>query len=268
VVPSFLSRATSNDWYLILTLSLSRYCTRSTQDSSPGNFYIFVWHRITLTNGHSLHRSVCAVASLITVRFLSSRLLSQRLHPPLFLTRFPFLRSSPPLIPSSILRFSSALAVVSPTSGSAMHQPILNEPNHSYNHAVYSNSLLATLNARKKIREAGSSANTSDVSSFMQDFAKSTSIGAHVRWKIHFLRIIEKANKIFTTQRPTNISIKIDTTQEFAGDGKQDYNDLEKMEVGAFRFSFLIEWRFLTLAYPYSRPSLAAPRLRALSEHT
>jgi len=60
-------------------------------------------------------------------------------------------------------------------------------------------------------------------------------MGAHVRWKIPFLRIVEKPNKLFSTQRPTNISIKIDTTQEFAGDGKQDYNDLEKMEASAVR---------------------------------
>jgi hypothetical protein len=37
------------------------------------------------------------------------------------------------------------------------------------------------------------------------------------------------------TQRPTNISIKIDTTKEFAGDEMRDYHDLEKSEVGAFR---------------------------------
>ena len=100
---------------------------------------------------------------------------------------------------------------------------------------MYSNSLLATLNARKKIRKAGSSANTSDVSFSMKDFAKSTSTGARVRWKFPFLHIIEGPNKLFSTQRPTNISIKIDTTQEFGGDGKQDYDDLEKMEVSAVR---------------------------------
>ncbi|KIM38949.1 hypothetical protein M413DRAFT_447593 [Hebeloma cylindrosporum] len=65
---------------------------------------------------------------------------------------------------------------------------------------LYTNSLLATLNARKMIRKAGSGANPStpsDLSWSMKDFAKTTSAGPH---------------------RPTNIAIKTDTTQEFAGD--------------------------------------------------
>lgn len=74
---------------------------------------------------------------------------------------------------------------------------------------LYTNSLLATLNARKKIRNVGSAIHTpSDVSYSMKDFGKN-SVGA---------------------RRPTNISIKIDTTKEFAGDEKQHYEDLEKTE--------------------------------------
>jgi hypothetical protein len=104
---------------------------------------------------------------------------------------------------------------------------------HSCNNPVYTNSLLATLNARKRIRKAGSAVHTpSDVSFSMKDFAKTTSIGSRVRWKTPFTRTIEK---IVIVQRPPNISIKIDTTKEFAGDEKQDYDDLAKSEVGAFR---------------------------------
>ena len=101
---------------------------------------------------------------------------------------------------------------------------------------MYTNSLLATLNARKMIRNAGSAINTpSDASYSMKDFAKTTSIGARVRSKNPVICIIKKPNNFFITQRPTNISIKIDTTKEFAGDEKRDYHDLEKTEVGAFR---------------------------------
>lgn len=77
---------------------------------------------------------------------------------------------------------------------------------------LYSNSLLATLNARKSIRNAGSGVNTAtptDVSFSMKDFAKSTAIGSHVR--------------------PTNISITIDTTKEFSGDEKYEHH-IEKAD--------------------------------------
>ncbi|KIM35753.1 hypothetical protein M413DRAFT_325932 [Hebeloma cylindrosporum] len=83
---------------------------------------------------------------------------------------------------------------------------------------LYTNSLLATLNARKMIRNAGSAVNNgtpSDVSFSMNNFAKTTSMGAQVR--------------------PTNISIKIDTTKEFSGDEKPAYHDLEKTELGTLR---------------------------------
>lgn len=97
---------------------------------------------------------------------------------------------------------------------------------------MYTNSLLATLNARKKIRTAGTAIHTpGDVSFFMKDFGK-TSIGARVRWKTPFIHIIEKTKKIFITQRQTNTSVKIDTTQEFSRDENRDYPDLEDTEVG------------------------------------
>ncbi|KIM39498.1 hypothetical protein M413DRAFT_446993 [Hebeloma cylindrosporum] len=75
---------------------------------------------------------------------------------------------------------------------------------------LYTNSLLATLNARKRIRSAGTAIHTpTDISVSMRDFPTSPSVGK---------------------RRPTNISIKIDTTQEFATDAKQEYADLEKAE--------------------------------------
>jgi hypothetical protein len=46
------------------------------------------------------------------------------------------------------------------------------------------------------------------------------------------LFVTEELNGPFVTQRAANISIKIDTTKEFATDEQPDYNDLEKTEVG------------------------------------
>ena len=103
----------------------------------------------------------------------------------------PHLRSSSRVIPSYILHFSSASVAVSSTPGSAIH--LLVSLTHSCNNPVYTNSLLATLNARKKIRNAGSAVNTpSDVSFSMRDFAKTTSIGSRVRWKT--LSYVPKTN--------------------------------------------------------------------------
>ncbi|KAF5362302.1 hypothetical protein D9756_002045 [Leucocoprinus leucothites] len=66
---------------------------------------------------------------------------------------------------------------------------------------LYSNSLLATLNARKKIRAAADNIqNTSDnLSLSLREFPRSGGIN-------------------MATKRPTNISIKIDTTKEFNTD--------------------------------------------------
>ena len=97
---------------------------------------------------------------------------------------------------------------------------------------MYTNCLLATLNARKKIRNAGS--DPSDALSMME-WAKTTSAEERVRWKNPSLCIMEKSNKLFITQRPTNISIKIDTTKEVVEDAKQDNYDLEATDVGAFQ---------------------------------
>ncbi|KAF8812047.1 hypothetical protein BYT27DRAFT_7088201 [Phlegmacium glaucopus] len=76
---------------------------------------------------------------------------------------------------------------------------------------LYTNSLLATLNARKMIRIAGEGIQTTseNLSVSLREFPK---------------------NGPMTTMRPTNISIKIDTTKEFATDSDQEL-DLEKSEV-------------------------------------
>uniref|UniRef100_A0A8H7XRG0 DUF6534 domain-containing protein n=1 Tax=Psilocybe cubensis TaxID=181762 RepID=A0A8H7XRG0_PSICU len=77
---------------------------------------------------------------------------------------------------------------------------------------LYTNSLLATLNARRKIRDAGEVINsTSENLSFSM------------------------RNVPLAARRPTNISIKIDTTKEFATDHDSDRgpdtSDLEKAEM-------------------------------------
>ncbi|PPQ88744.1 hypothetical protein CVT25_008551 [Psilocybe cyanescens] len=76
---------------------------------------------------------------------------------------------------------------------------------------LYTNSLLATLNARKGIRDAG-------------DGIHSTSENLTLSMR----------NVPLSSRRPTNISIKIDTTKEFAtdrdSDQDQESNDLEKAE--------------------------------------
>ncbi|KAF9442461.1 hypothetical protein P691DRAFT_681470, partial [Macrolepiota fuliginosa MF-IS2] len=73
---------------------------------------------------------------------------------------------------------------------------------------LYSNSLLATLNARKNIRAAADGIhNTSDnMSLSLREFPRGVSMATKV--SIH----------PFITFRPTNISIKIDTTKEFNTD--------------------------------------------------
>jgi len=76
---------------------------------------------------------------------------------------------------------------------------------------LYTNSLLATLNARKKIREAGSGVQTTT-----QDLTLSGTTFANMG-----------------TRKPTNISIKINTTQELATDEQLDYaSDPKKIKVG------------------------------------
>ncbi|GLB41510.1 hypothetical protein LshimejAT787_1001100 [Lyophyllum shimeji] len=73
---------------------------------------------------------------------------------------------------------------------------------------LYSNSLLATLNARKMIRGAadGIHSTSDNLSLSLRDFPK---------------------NGTVSSRRPTNISIKIDTTKEFITDSDQGH-DLEK----------------------------------------
>ncbi|PPQ95577.1 hypothetical protein CVT26_008605 [Gymnopilus dilepis] len=78
---------------------------------------------------------------------------------------------------------------------------------------LYTNSLLATLNARKMIRGAGEAIHTTsdNFSLSLREFPK---------------------NGAISSRRPTNISIKIDTTQEFATDLDNEV-DLEKAEARA-----------------------------------
>ncbi|KAF8999303.1 hypothetical protein BDQ17DRAFT_756729 [Cyathus striatus] len=78
---------------------------------------------------------------------------------------------------------------------------------------LYTNSLLATLNARKMIRGAGNGTHsTSDaISLSVRDFPKNGPMGS--------------------TRRPTDISIKIDTTREFATDSDHGHGN-EKSECG------------------------------------
>ncbi|KJA12528.1 hypothetical protein HYPSUDRAFT_210434 [Hypholoma sublateritium FD-334 SS-4] len=78
---------------------------------------------------------------------------------------------------------------------------------------LYTNSLLAALNARKMIRNAGSSVHTASGDGFaivsMQTFPK----GGHMA----------------SRQRGTNISFKIDPTKQFVMDSDRE-DDLEKAE--------------------------------------
>jgi len=64
---------------------------------------------------------------------------------------------------------------------------------------LYTNSLLASLNARKKIRDASDMNTTSDFSLSLPEFSKSAS------------------------RHPANISIKIDTTRELTTDVDHRY---------------------------------------------
>ncbi|KAF8959577.1 hypothetical protein BDZ97DRAFT_1666845 [Flammula alnicola] len=76
---------------------------------------------------------------------------------------------------------------------------------------LYTNSLLATLNARKMIRTSGNGihSGSDNLTLSLREFPK---------------------NGPISSRRPTNISIKIDTTKEFITDSDQD-NDLEKADV-------------------------------------
>ncbi|KAF8194639.1 hypothetical protein BJ912DRAFT_178293 [Pholiota molesta] len=76
---------------------------------------------------------------------------------------------------------------------------------------LYTNSLLATLNARKMIRNSGNGIH---------------STSEHLTMS---MRDLTKAGPM-ASRRPTNISIKIDTTKEFVTDSDQE-NDLEKGDV-------------------------------------
>lgn len=74
---------------------------------------------------------------------------------------------------------------------------------------LYTNSLLATLNARESIRKVGSATTPSDASFSMSKLAKTT-VG---------------------TRRPTDISIKIDTMTDFGADQKLNYRDLDRTDL-------------------------------------
>jgi len=102
---------------------------------------------------------------------------------------------------------------------------------------VYTNCFLATLNARKKIREAGSTVYTAaqDLSLSRTRLSNIAAMGIQVRWKMTFFSspVAERQND-FVTQQPANISIKIDTTQEVATDEHSDCSgDPKTMKVGS-----------------------------------
>ncbi|KAF4610712.1 hypothetical protein D9613_007296 [Agrocybe pediades] len=79
---------------------------------------------------------------------------------------------------------------------------------------LYTNSLLATLNARKSIRGAGDAIHTLTTSGGDLSLAQFPKSGCNA-----------------SRGRPTNISIKIDTTKEFAMDSDQENDrDVEKAE--------------------------------------
>jgi len=219
-----------------LILHLTRCCLRLTQESSLGARFLH-----SFNNGHFntpyysllLQPLCCRFSDRCELSFFSCSLLEvTRLR--LFPDFISCQRWSLRMTVSSTLHFISALAVVSPTSRLRDTSPILDEADHLCNNTVYTNCLLATLNARKIIRNAGS--DSSDALSMME-FARVTSTGEleRVRWKIPFLRIIEKPNKLLITQRPTNISMMTGTTKGVAGDAKRDTHDLETVDVGAFR---------------------------------
>ncbi|KAF8879437.1 hypothetical protein CPB84DRAFT_1687940 [Gymnopilus junonius] len=89
---------------------------------------------------------------------------------------------------------------------------------------LYTNSLLASLNARKMIRRSGEAIHTTsdNISLSLRDFPNYGEITSRVQ--------------IFNVDRqhPTNLPIKIDTTKEFtAGLDNENDRDLEKAEVRA-----------------------------------
>ncbi|KAG5717579.1 hypothetical protein E4T56_gene4462 [Termitomyces sp. T112] len=100
---------------------------------------------------------------------------------------------------------------------------------------LYSNSLLATLNARKMIRGSadGIHSTSENLSLSLRELPKSGTVFSRVKIFLLFWR---GRGKPLTTshapslQRPTNISIKINTTKEFATDSDQGHelHDAEK----------------------------------------
>lgn len=81
---------------------------------------------------------------------------------------------------------------------------------------VYSNSLLATLNARQAIRELGEDSENMSFS-LQPTFSKPGTSGRfNSNVSFHFHRCYSSADS--QLQRTTNISIKIDTTQQYTHD--------------------------------------------------
>ncbi|KAG6885746.1 hypothetical protein C0993_010256 [Termitomyces sp. T159_Od127] len=117
---------------------------------------------------------------------------------------------------------------------------------------LYSNSLLATLNARKMIRGSadGIHSTSENISLPLRDLPKNGTIFSRVKI---FILFWHGRGKPLTTshdrslQRPTNISIKINTTKEFATDSDQGHElrDEEKGDpdsgiVCHFKFVFYL----------------------------
>ncbi|RXW17156.1 hypothetical protein EST38_g8698 [Candolleomyces aberdarensis] len=97
---------------------------------------------------------------------------------------------------------------------------------------LYTNSLLATLNARKMIRgSADGIHSTSDNLSFS-------------------LRDLPKNGTVTSSKRPTNISIKIDTTKEFAmdRDSDQELDNDKTMHCTVGQLCYVLLWSSFVVA--------------------
>ncbi|KAF8903267.1 hypothetical protein CPB85DRAFT_1438422 [Mucidula mucida] len=107
---------------------------------------------------------------------------------------------------------------------------------------LYSNSLLATLNARKRIRASGEGVNTT---SDNQGWASPSRIFLRNRNPVHLVRrrvlgalVTFDSSLMLWTKHPTNISIKIDTTKEFAtDDGGMANNEKDNDDSGSSKDS-------------------------------
>ncbi len=83
---------------------------------------------------------------------------------------------------------------------------------------VYSNSVLATLNARKSIRGLSEAGDTGDLTLSLNTFKTGLPRFATTAVIVFLTRYSGRLNVPYFQPRQTNISIKIDTTQECVRD--------------------------------------------------